>query len=117
MLVCLLPLQDKSGARYTYSVPFLTAFILPNNTGQTVFTAACLLFICPLSVQKVVFEAPSGLKQNLRRTSAALTTRAGSSSMSPEQVQLQMLLAWLHAVIQVRSFSKARKVTAVASAG
>ena len=57
--------------------------------------------MCAHRMQKAAYEAPPGVKRNLQRTMASVVAPA-APQLNPTQLQLTALLAWFHAVIQVR---------------
>ena len=54
----------------------------------------------PGRVQKVAYEAPPGVRRNLHRSLVSVVTPA-AAGLNTTQLQLQALLAWFHAVVQV----------------
>lgn len=50
-------------------------------------------------MQTVAYEPAPGVKHNMRRSLAALGP--SSTTTSAEEMQLQVLLSWLHALVQV----------------
>jgi hypothetical protein len=84
--------------------PFLTTCLTPCSTPLCTrghldcWPLNCCK--CSSCVQKVAFEAPPGVKRNIQRSLSTVATAAAAGA-SPSQLQLQALLAWFHAVIQV----------------
>lgn len=52
------------------------------------------------AVQKVAFEPAPGVKHNVRRSLSVLAA-PGGVQRPPHEMQLQIMLAWLHALVQV----------------
>jgi hypothetical protein len=61
--------------------------------------AVQIVYTCG-AVQTVALEPAPGVKNNVSRSLAALA--ADAPSMSAHEMQLQVQLSWLHALLQVR---------------